>query len=98
MKNQVKNFGQFINENDRLDFTDNRESVGIVDLLGCYVRENYANDQVLITFAVDSSASDLVDGGIRFTVNPTERELGEAEYDGTVYAELYENGERVIEE
>lgn len=100
MKGIVKNFGQFVNENE---YDNGREmgagaGVSLVELLDCYVRENYANDRVLVLVNISNSASDLVEGGITFTVNPTERELGEAQYDGTMYAELYDNGDRIGEE
>lgn len=95
MKNNVKKFSQFVNERT---FGVSGLFVGIVDLLDCYIRENHGNDRVLAQIDISNPARDLVDGGIMFTVNPTESEIGEAQYDGTYHSELYDNGERIGEE
>lgn len=99
MKKQVKGFGQFVNEN-RMDrsYSDRQNgSVSLVDLLDCYVSENYANDTVLVMVETTSQCQDLVAGGIMIKVDPTEREIGDAQYDGNYHAELYQNGKRSIE-
>lgn len=96
MKAQVKKFSQFVNENEFMN--NNRKQLNLVeDLLDCYIRENHENDTVLVLIDINSSARDLVDGGITLTVNPTEREIGDAQYDGNYHAELYQNGRRSIE-
>jgi len=98
MKNQVKKFSQFVNERYVNVDGGDESSVGIVDLLDCYIRENHGNDRVLAQIDISNPARDLVDGGIMFTVNPTESEIGEAQYDGTFHSELYDNGKRIGEE
>ena len=100
MKNQVKKFGQFLNES-RLDQSEGMNhtlSINLVDLMDCYVETNHPSGQVLVSVDISNPAMDLVDGGIEVIVDPNERSIGHAEWDGTYYSELYRDGQRIGEE
>ena len=97
MKHVVKGFGQWINESDNSRPGRNTE-IGLVELIDGWVQANHQNDLVLIQVDISGSADALTEGGIMITIDPSEAEIGEAQWDGTKYSELYENGKRVTEE
>ena len=100
MKKQVKGFGQFVNEGrlDQVEGMSRGGSISLVDLLDCYVETNHPNGEVLVMVDISNQAMDLVDGGIEVIVDPNERSIGQAQWDGTYYSELYRDGRRVGEE
>jgi hypothetical protein len=100
MKNQVKKFGQYIKESDEfgMELGTGSNSVTIVDLLDCYIKTNHSRGMVIAKVDVSNPARDLINGGIEFIVNPSEEEIGDAQYNDTYYAELYEDGRRIGEE
>lgn len=101
MKNIVKRFGQFINESKEFgeDYGIERGSssnnLTIPDLLDCWVQTNQPRGTVLALVDISNPSRDLIDGGIELIINPSDREIGVAQHDGTYYAELYKDGERV---
>jgi hypothetical protein len=96
MKRVIKKFSQYLNENKESDF-GRGGSINLVDLLDCYVKEHHPRGKVLVMVDISNPARDLVDGGIQLMVDPTNREIGEAQYDGTYYSELYVNGKHTTE-
>jgi hypothetical protein len=104
MKKQVKRFGQFVNEARRfgegygIDRDPKSTDLSIIDLLDCWVETNQPTGMVLVMIDISNPGRDLIDRGIEVVVNPSDKEIGVAQYDGTYHAELYKDGQRIGEE
>jgi len=95
MKNQVKKFSQYIKESDefRMERSETPESVG--DLIDYYVKSNHPNGFVLVCIDLQSPARDLMNGGLKIMIEPSEEEIEETVDSGYYECDLYENGEKL---
>lgn len=95
MKNQVKNFGQYIKESDGFGMRRSETPESVADLIDYWVRSNYPSGFVLVCIDLSNPARDLMDGGLKIMIEPTEEEIEEMVDLGHYACELYENGEKL---
>jgi hypothetical protein len=104
MKNKIKKFSQFINEqnqftdiknfnNDQSDSIGDREEeeIRLQDLFDCYVENTYRDDKVLIYSRIEATSEDLDINGITLIINPNNKDINNMKSFDFIWG-YYENG------
>jgi hypothetical protein len=92
MKNRVKRFGEFLNENHEERMGIDNEMIGLAELVDCYIEQNYPEDLVLVAVKSSDTVEELRAGGISIVVDPSEEIIDEIMNDSGITSQIYDSG------